>query len=122
MVFAIFEKRLTDRPAVVQRKAHPDFTFVSTAAESDFALRRVGTQAGKLIETRGTQPGARGLSASSNYFIKARGIPSKDLRRRFASVDFHAAIKPAVGPASLSKGDIVAGYQQVIDQDSARRS
>lgn len=109
-VFVIFEKRDVPRAAVAKPTTHPDFAFVPTAAEADFAVRRVGGHAGKVIDTQGTEPGARGLSAQSNYFIKARTLPADVLFQRFKAIDFHAVAKPSVGPASLSKGEIIETY------------
>ena len=109
-VFMVFERRDTQRLTLWQDKTHPDFDFVRTPEEADFAIRRVGARAGCVIDTEGASGAGKGLSPSSNYFLKAQSVPAATLRDRMSRIDVSAMHALAVGPASVSKGDLVAAY------------
>ena len=116
-VFMVFERRDTQRITGWQDKTHPDFDFVRTPEEADFAIRRVGVRAGCVIDNPDPSNTGRGLSPQSNYFLKAQSRPAATLRDRMARLEVSAVHALAVGPASVSKGDLVAAYRVVCATD-----
>ncbi|MBL6430213.1 MAG: hypothetical protein HOY44_22100 [Maritimibacter sp.] len=109
-VFQVWEKRTQLREIRKATTTHADFAFVKSPEEADFAIRRVGAHAGKIIEIP-TEPSERqGLSASSNYFIRATGRAPREVWATFAHCDFNETRSQAVAVPSIGKGDLIACY------------
>ena len=77
---------------------NPWFEF-TTPDRADFSVRRVGGQAGKVLE--GTD-----YSLSSTYFIRAK-IDERELRKAFYAIDL-AVVDHTAGVRSISKRELVA--------------
>lgn len=112
-----FEGVLTDVPCVFQiwiksgvpRElpkpgdiSHPDFIFCEKD-KADFALRRVGRVAGRVLEN------FENYSKSSNFFIKSV-IPKSELISMFKSIDWSDVMYNTAGNPSISKREIIAAY------------
>ena len=82
---------------------------VPTPARADFSVRRVGGQAGRVLE--GTD-----YSLSSTYFIRSL-INERELRRAFYAIDL-AVVDHTAGVRSISKRELVA---LVSEQLKAKR-
>lgn len=109
--FQIWRRSSTERPQIKEVRTHADFEFVRSAAEADFALRRVGARAGAVVQIRKGEEDARGLSPQSNYFIRVTGGDRDGVEARLRTIDF-GVIHEASGPvASLTKPDLIALYE-----------
>ena len=113
-VFQIWERRPEARVMTRTPDAHPDFEFVADLVQADLVIRRVGNRAGVILPypdaaalAAGVTP--RGYATSSNYFIRAKGCSSGELREQLDRLPLTAAAARAVQP-SLSRREIVALY------------
>lgn len=108
--FMIFARRATPREGAAPIRDHPDFCFVRSAAEADFAIRRVGAHAGKVIGCAGATSTTRGLSPTSNYFICVTGDDTDCVRGVFERT--YPAIKQETRGrcGSISKPELVRNY------------
>jgi len=105
-VFQIWEKQLFPRGRIKLKTITPYFEFVD-AAHADCSIRRVGGNAGKASLDLS-------FSKQSNYFIKI-----KDGKEPREFVDFinslvFPSISWAVGPKSLSKGELILVYEEAL--------
>lgn len=107
-VFQVWRRGTGDRPRIERPVTHADFRFVTSPAEADLVLRRVGRRAGTLLP-RSAEPEARGYSPSSNFFLKAEGVDPARLEARVRALDFGDLRRQAAHP-SVSKSDLVALY------------
>ena len=118
-VFQVWEKRPHDRPPVLSAATHQDFTMchrhlsrVSSAelaelrTSYDFTVPQVG---GNFAPRE-----AATVSKGSHWFIKAHG---PGVRARFERLDFAFLDDMNTAHKSLSKRDIVAAYQTVVDRE-----
>ncbi|MGR3270485.1 hypothetical protein [Thalassococcus profundi] len=108
-VFQVWRRGATPRAQSTVRTAHPDFSFVATPAEADFALRRVGGRAGVILPL--PAPTDRGYSPASNYFVKAVEVDPEVLEARFARLDFSEVRDRVAANPSISKREIVTLYE-----------
>lgn len=108
-VFQIWVRREDRRAKLPEIRDHDDFTF-TTAAEADFALQRVGKDAGLVHHDMSR-------SRKAHYFIKGNveGIMKK-LRPAFAKVAANTAGNP-----SLAMTEIVAIYSKRISRGSRKK-
>lgn len=107
-VFQIWERRPEKRALRIRETRHPDFEF-TTADLADFAIQRVGAQAGRVH--RGFKK-----SKKSHYFI--RGDVENimvQLRGEFSKVAGDVAGNP-----SLAKAEIVSLYREWLRSGSPR--
>lgn len=98
--FQIWERREEQRGRIVTRTLCDDFTF-TTSDNADFAIQRVGANAGK-IKTDLT------LSPESHYFIKGQVI---DIMRM---IDFSEVKMNTAGNPSISKHEIITLYEALL--------
>ena len=100
-VFQIWEKR--DRPRRIAKVEEPvGFRFVDKKTNPDFAIRRIGVNAGKI------KTGAALIadcSENSHYFIKLTGSHKRDFIAKYVKITF--TFDNTVGPRSISKGELV---------------
>jgi len=96
--FQIWRRKKRSRVITELTIDNPWFEF-TTPARADFSVRRVGGQAGRVLE--GTD-----YSLSSTYFIKSK-INERELRRAFYAIDL-AVVDHTAGVRSISKRELVA--------------
>lgn len=102
-VFQVWERRDTVRLTTDTPLTHADFRFVSPE-EADFAIRRVGGLAGKVI------PEFEGYSPSSHYYIKAND-PVR-CRALFERICWDEVKHHTAGNPSVSKREVVELYSR----------
>ncbi|MCY0389917.1 Eco57I restriction-modification methylase domain-containing protein [Robbsia sp. Bb-Pol-6] len=104
----VWKRRAPDRKRVFPPKTN-DFAFVG-APTADFALRRVGKAAGKVLDVAST------MSPLSHMFIRAtdrNGVQA--MRDTFRAIDW-APVKAKCGVIpSINRGDVVGAYKAVKD-------
>lgn len=100
-VFQIWERRAEPRPLRPVEMAHRDFRFV-TPADADFAIRRIGVNAGMVHRDLTASP-------SSHYFIKG------DVEAAMRELDLAGAAADTAAIPSLAKNEIVALYRQDVE-------
>lgn len=100
-VFQIWIRKTILRQKHYPKLIHEDFLF-TTKENADFAVQRVGVNAGKIKDN------LKEISPSSHYFIKAQNSAIKATFRRidFASVKYKTAGNP-----SISKGELINLYE-----------
>ena len=109
-VFQVWSRQAVDRAKPVKRATtHPDFQFVKSLADADFVMRRVGARAGAILPVPLDGKPTRGVSAQSNFYVKAQGIDPDVLRQRFHALDLEDLRRQTISP-SVSKSDLVALY------------
>ena len=111
-VFQIWQKRAAKRETTPLPKTHPDFRFVSPA-EADFALQRVGANAGRI------KPEFVSASPRSHYFIAVDAPRAADA---FQAIDWTEAKMRTAGNPSLAKSEVVALYAERVYNDSQKKS
>lgn len=100
--FQVWKKTPIERKHVLAPLSHVDFEFCE-ASRADFAIRRVGGLAGKVIRD------FDGYSAASHYFIRSR-LGAEALARRFESIDWKDVKWNTAGNPSIGKRELVAKY------------
>jgi predicted RNA methylase len=101
-VFQIWERK--KYPRKKEKKIIPNgYHFVKNPEQADLSIRRVGSHAGKILDTIGR-------NTNSHYFIKLNN--NKDIAKlkdiRLKSTDF------VTGPRSISKQDIIKNVNKMI--------
>jgi predicted RNA methylase len=109
-VFQIWKRGSDRRPKSVRKTTHPDFRFVTSAAEADFVIRRVGARAGEILQSVVGSGVTRGYSPASNLFVKADGVNPQVLKARFRKLDFTELREYVASNPSVSKSDVVSMY------------
>lgn len=99
-VFQIWERRPEPRTRVLVETTHPDFAFTSPDG-ADFAIRRIGARAGRIVSLDGANP-------SAHYFIRG------DVEAIMRQLDFASAAANVAGIPSLAKSEIIALYKEWI--------
>ncbi|GHF76256.1 Eco57I restriction-modification methylase domain-containing protein [Seohaeicola zhoushanensis] len=104
--------RRTAKPRVMPKPltTHADFEFVKTIEQADFAIRRVGGHAGKLIAITPERRFGRGLAPTSNYYIRATAVPAQDVETVFRAIDPTEVRSNTVAVPSISKSELIALY------------
>lgn len=111
LIFQLWEKRATPRAQEKLPTTHADFSFLADPRQADFAIRRVGARAGAVIEIPEGPLPARGLSPSSNYFVRVNDAAgARVVKARMARLDTSAARAATVAVPSVSKAELVALY------------
>lgn len=103
--FQVWVKKNKPRRVVSTPLSHPDFEFCSRD-EGEFAIRRVGGLAGKVIES------FKGYSPSSHYYIKSVDTDITTLKRRMQAIDWNDVKWNTAGNPSISKRELVAKYAE----------
>lgn len=101
-IFQIWEKRVEERIIVKSTLIHNDFVF-TTPDFADFAIRRVGGLAGKLIED------FKDYSTASHYYIKA-SKSVKNTKKVFKKINWDNVKNNTVGNPSISKRELIRLY------------
>lgn len=97
--FQVWERRDYERPLILEQTEHADFRFVD-ATQANFALNRVGAQAGQVHKHFGKSP-------RSTYFIDGE---VEHVMRRLEPA-FRAAAANTAGNPSLARSEVVALYR-----------
>jgi hypothetical protein len=106
-VFQVWKRNATLRKLVKLKTTTELFSFVDKA-DADFRIQRVGGNAGKASFDLTKSP-------SSNYFIKNKtDLSNEELveyinQLRFPTIEF------TVGPKSLSKGELIAIFEENLE-------
>lgn len=88
--------------------SHPDFRFTKPG-EADFAFRRVGRLAGKLLVD------FSGYSPLSHHYLKADATVGPELlRERLGAIDWSAIKCNSAGSPSISKREFVEAYAAML--------
>ena len=101
--FQIWERHRSPRVLWPLNTTHPDFEF-TTPALADFAIQRVGANAGRVHLNFN-------LSPSSHYFIRGKATYVKDIME---TLDFSSVTGNTAGNPSLAKSEIVALYSAYL--------
>lgn len=104
-VFQVWQKSAAERVDEKPVLTHSDFEYVTSADSADFAVRRIGALAGKVIVDY------EGYAASSHYYIKAKK-PVADILNAFANIEWDSVKFDTAGNPSISKAELVALYDQ----------
>jgi hypothetical protein len=100
--FQIWEYREEKRQKIILPIVHEDFSFVDEH-DYDFAIRRVGGLAGKVLDKGGAPP--------SHYFLKASPETRKILESLYN--EFQDVARNTAGNPSLGKGELILIYNNV---------
>lgn len=103
-VFQVYERRATLREVTLGDLTHSDFEFC-TPATADFAIRRVGGLAGKVISDFSS------YSPASHYYIKAKAPGCKAI---FEGLCWDDVKHNTAGNPSISKRELVRGYATAL--------
>lgn len=103
-VFQVYERRSTMREVTLGDLAHSDFEFCAPAV-ADFAIRRVGGLAGKVISDFAS------YSPASHYYIKA-AVPG--CKAVFERLNWEDVKHNTAGNPSISKRELVRGYATAL--------
>ena len=109
-VFQIW-KRGPKRAKASTLKKCDDFYF-STVEESDFAIRRVGWNAGKISKD------VRSVSPSSHYFIKTNSNNIELVIEKLNSIEWTEVSDLTVGPRSIGMSEIIKLYLDDVPCDN----
>jgi len=119
-VFQIWERRDTCRPKIKTLTSHPDFEFVSIentptdqqkklqGQKSDFCVRRVGANAGKIYKDYTTQY----RDWKSHYYIKQK---TENVEKTMALIKWNDRESPkfdTAGNPSISKHELIKFYKE----------
>lgn len=104
--FQVWERRAELRPVSRKATTHAAFTFC-TPEEADFALQRVGANAGRIKSV------SEAGSKNSHYFLRANSNPCL-LRAQFELIDFDTVRRNTAGCPSISKSEIVHLFSKIL--------
>ena len=103
-VFQIWQRRDPPRRKLILPTTHPDFDFVDDPRDADFAIQRVGKDAGSIVDNLEQE-------LKSHYFIRAN---KRGVLRRMRKLNFRDLAARTAGNPSLAKTEIVSAYAQAI--------
>ncbi|MBR8042112.1 N-6 DNA methylase [Burkholderia cenocepacia] len=111
-VFQMWERREEQRPLTVLPTTHADFVFVPYAQRhtADFAIQRVGVNAGRVKDLD-----AEHLGQGSHRFVRVTDRTRvAEVRAVFEAIDW-APIKACVaGNPSIANGEMVQAYELAV--------
>lgn len=105
-VFQVWVRRAVKRELRVAPVEHNDFDFLTVPELADFAVQRVGTQAGRVHDDLG-------LSDQAHYFIRAK---RPGVRNIMEKLDFRGVTGDVAAKPSLAKTELVSLYVEWIDR------
>lgn len=109
-VFQIWERKNKVRSIIIKSKNHKDWTWVKKTDNPDFAIRRVGANAGKIYRFNNN------ISASSHYFIKTNEEVFNNFNllfdKLYRSENCNTQKYDVCGNPSLSMSDLVEDYSK----------
>lgn len=109
-VFQVWRKRNTPRVKNELVTKHSDFEFTTRDA-ADFAIRRVGRLAGKVILNY------TDYATASHYFIKSK-VKKEELVKRLQEIDWSEIKENTAGVPSVGKAELVTEYSKIIQKTS----
>jgi len=109
-VFQIWKKEKHNRIVVIP-ETPKGFSYVKSDEEHDIIFRRVGGNAGKCHINDGTK-----YSKQSHHFIKLNSAHVEKSDDIIKKINQHVFPSNTVGPRSLSKGEINAVMNKVINE------
>ena len=92
------------RQKIKRTTRHPDFDFLTDRHRADFAVQRVGADAGRVHRNFE-------LSLSSHYFI---GANAKGVEATMRELDLATLAQRTAGNPSLSKHELIESYTRAI--------
>jgi|APSaa5957512535_1039671.scaffolds.fasta_scaffold29121_2 hypothetical protein len=109
-VFQIWERKSNLRDIIIKDRNHKDWTWVSKTNNPDFAIRRVGVNAGKIYKFNDK------ISESSHYFLKSNDKVFENFNVLF-NKDYkfennNTQKYDTVGNPSLSMPNLVEDYKR----------
>ena len=105
-VFQVWRRKEEPRIKQLLVTKHKDFEF-TTRDNADFAIRRVGRLAGKLIFDYSN------YATASHYFIKSK-VEKEQLVNHLKNIDWSVIKENTAGVPSVGKAEIIAEYCKVI--------
>lgn len=105
-VFQVWIRRGVKRELHAAPIEHDDFYFVTLPRLADFAVQRVGTQAGRVHDDLE-------LSRQAHYLIRAK---RPGVRAIMEKLDFGSVTRDVAAKPSLAKTELVSLYQQYVDR------
>ena len=94
------------RVPIVMKTTTDDFIF-STYDDCDIVIRRVGVNAGQIMDKSDLK---EGFGSESCYWIKSK-IDITQLRKKFESLDFTSCVNDTANKKSLGKGELIQLYE-----------
>lgn len=110
--FQIWKRSDKPRVHIDTPLTHKDFEFCKDPEDADFAFRRVGGLAGKVIRDIGN------YSPASHYFVRSN-IGKRKLIQRLEKIDWGTVKGNTAGNPSISKREMVAAYSAIVDAEPA---
>ncbi len=112
-VFQIWQKQASQR--AIQQEVEPiGYGYVKPEQQYDIIFRRVGVYAGKAYNPLAT-PGVK-YSEQAHYFINLSAALRPHLNRIVEKINSHTFPSNTVGPRSLSKSEVNAVINQIVQQ------
>ena len=102
--FQVWQRSTVQRKVLDLPLTHADFDFCMPE-EADFAIRRVGGLAGKILRD------FKGYSPKTNYFVRSK-IDVEVLLARLADIDWTDTKGNVAGNPSISKRELVGKYTE----------
>ncbi|MBM7406229.1 MULTISPECIES: hypothetical protein [Sphingomonas] len=113
-VFQIWEKRDTLRPIAPRRTTHPDFRF-GTSVGADFAIQRVGANAGRVHREFGR-------SGEAHLFVTVTAVRSaKHVEAIMKGLPLASVARNTAGNPSIAASEIVALYSDAVSSRWCRQ-
>ena len=106
-VFQIWLKENSKREKQIEPLTHKDFQF-TTREHADFAIQRVGVDAGKI------KVDFQNYADESHYFIKSNNT-DKNVKERFLKIKWESIKHNTAGNPSISKRELVKLYSKQRD-------
>lgn len=105
VVFQVWEKSKEERVNEKSKLVSQYFSFVKKE-DADFAIQRVGANAGRVKTDMGN------LASASHYFIKSHNEILKEL---FESIDWTAVKNKTAGNPSIAKTELIKKLEELIN-------
>lgn len=105
--FQIWQRKKYIRPKIEIMRNHPDFELVTKKQKPDFAIQRIGNNAG-LFRSKEIM---MKYSDQSHYFIKSKKSPAQS-EKIFKSIDFTTVKYNTAGNPSVSPGELYYLYEK----------
>lgn len=107
-VFQIWVRRSEPRALRKRERRHPDFEVGRTSEGSDFAIQRIGADAGTVKDNLEQ-------NENSHYFIKG------DVRAIMEGIDFRSIAANTAGCPSLAIAEIIEEYRKAVGRRARKK-
>jgi predicted RNA methylase len=104
VVFQVWKKLDTERVILKSKLKSEYFSFVKKE-EADFAIQRVGGNAGRVKDDMSK------LASASHYFIKAH---TDDVKEKLKSIDWTSIKNKTAGNPSIAKTELINKFEELI--------